>query len=272
MADTKISAMAALTGAGVAAATDVIPIVDTSATETKKITVAELLIGLAALPLAGGTLTGSLMISATTAGGAVTKSIRNLSASGWSQLVLGNNASANRLIIYMFGGSYGSSGRFQADSVLFDVESSRPVYLNAGDFRFWSGSSGENPIMFNYTPNAQSLAVRSLTELTTIAAAATTDTTIQMPAGAIILSVTVRVTTAIPTATNFTVGDSGSAARFSTAAVSSALNSTDAGTKAGAYYNASALAVRITPDATPAANTGRVRVTINYLLATPPTS
>lgn len=120
--------------------------------------------------------------------------------------------------------------------------------------------------------NGQSVALLELSELTTIAAAATTDTTIQMPAGAIVLAVNTRVTTVIPTATTFTVGDSGSAARFSTAAVSTAANSTDAGTKAGAYYNASALSVRITPDLTPANNTGRVRVTIVYLLSTPPTS
>lgn len=120
--------------------------------------------------------------------------------------------------------------------------------------------------------NGQALAVKALTELTTIAAAATTDTTIQMPAGAIVLAVSVRVTTVIPTATNFTVGDSGSAARFSTAAVSAAATSTDPGTKAGAYYNATALSIRITPDGTPAANTGRVRVTIYYLESTPPTS
>jgi hypothetical protein len=120
--------------------------------------------------------------------------------------------------------------------------------------------------------NGQALSLLSLTELTTIAAAATTDTTIQMPAGAIVMAVSVRVTTVIPTATTFTVGDSGSAARFSTAAVSVAAGSTDPGTKAGAYYNASALAVRITPNGTPAANTGRVRVTIFYFASTPPSS
>lgn len=120
--------------------------------------------------------------------------------------------------------------------------------------------------------NGQAMALLSLTELTTIAAAATTDTTILMPAGAIVVAVSVRVTTVIPTATTFTVGDSGSAARFSTAAVAVAAGSTDPGTKAGAYYNASALAIRITPNGTPAANTGRVRVTITYLASTPPSS
>lgn len=120
--------------------------------------------------------------------------------------------------------------------------------------------------------NGQVFAIKSLTELTTIAAAASTDTTIQMPAGAIVLAVSVRVTVAIPTAATFTVGDSGSAARFSTTTVSVNVNSTDKGTKAGAYYNASALEVRITPNAQPANNNGRVRVTIYYIEITPPTS
>jgi hypothetical protein len=94
-----------------------------------------------------------------------------------------------------------------------------------------------------------------------------------MPAGAIVLAVNTRVTVAIPTAGTFTVGDSGSAARFNTgASVSVNLNTTDAGTKAGAYYNASALSVRITPNLTPGTNVGRVRVTITYILSTPPTS
>lgn len=120
--------------------------------------------------------------------------------------------------------------------------------------------------------NGQLLTIQQATELTTIAAAASTDTTITMPANSVVLGVSVRVTTVIPTAATFTVGDSGSATRFSTAAVSVAAGSTDPGTKAGAYYNASALSVRITPDVSPASNTGRVRVTIYYYTVTVPTS
>lgn len=120
--------------------------------------------------------------------------------------------------------------------------------------------------------NGQSLAVASLTELTTIAAAATTTTAIQIPAGAIVLAVSVRVTVAIPTAATFTVIGNTSTTAFHTAAVSTAATSTDAGTAAGAFYNAAAQTIRITPNLTPAANTGRVRVTVFYLLSTPPTS
>ncbi len=122
--------------------------------------------------------------------------------------------------------------------------------------------------------NGQQLGLNFLTELTTIAAAATTTTTIQIPAGAIVLAVSVRVTVVIPTSTSFSVGDAGSATRYSTTAtVSVAASTTDAGTKAGAFYNASATGILLTmAGSNPATNTGRVRVTIAYFLSTPPTS
>lgn len=120
--------------------------------------------------------------------------------------------------------------------------------------------------------NGQTIAIASLTELLTIAAAATSTTTMQIPAGAIVLGVPVRVTVAIPTAATFTVIGNTSTTAFNTAAVAVAANSTDKGTAAGAYYNATAQTIRITPNLTPGTNAGRVRVTILYLLVTPPTS
>lgn len=118
--------------------------------------------------------------------------------------------------------------------------------------------------------NAQKTGVYHLTELTTIAASAYTDTTIQMPAGAIILGVTARVTTAITCTSTFDIGDSGSATRFATG-VSKAVNTTSDGSVTP-YRNASALSVRITPDTTPSDATGRLRVTIHYLLLNAATS
>lgn len=116
-------------------------------------------------------------------------------------------------------------------------------------------------------------AFKSTTEVTTVAAAATTDTVIVLPAGAVILAVTVRTTTTIPTATSYSVGDSGNATRFSTANVGVAAGSTDPGTKAGAYYNANPTAIRLTMNGgTPANNSGRVRVTIFWYTVTPATS
>lgn len=121
--------------------------------------------------------------------------------------------------------------------------------------------------------NGQVVGIKQLTELTTIAAAATTDTAIQIPAGAIVLGVSVRVTTVIPTAATFTVIGASSSTAFQTgASVSTAATTTDAGTKSCPYLNATAQAIRFTPNAQPADNTGRVRVTIHYIEVTPATS
>ena len=71
MADKKISALTALTAANVAPATDVVPIVDTSATETKKITAKDLVDG----ALNGGIANGVLYLNGSkvaTSGSALT--------------------------------------------------------------------------------------------------------------------------------------------------------------------------------------------------------
>lgn len=110
----------------------------------------------------------------------------------------------------------------------------------------------------------------TIVESRPIAAAAFTDTTSLIPAGATIFSVSVLVTTAIPgPTTSFSVGDAGNTTRYSTADVSPALGGFDAGTKAGAYYNATATAVRLTMNGgNPATDTGVVRVTISYSTVT----
>lgn len=136
-----------------------------------------------------------------------------------------------------------------------------------------AADTGWEVVGFAITPsasNGQSLQAKSLTELTTIVAAATTDTAIQFPAGCTRLGASVRVTVGITCTTTFDVGDSGNATRFASG-VSKAANSTAKG-NVTPYVDASALAVRITPDTTPTDATGRVRVTIYYLESTPPTS
>jgi hypothetical protein len=171
----------------------------------------------------------------------------------------------------------GNAGhRFSSSTHALDSDTATILMGVASDIsvtRAAAGALSTNSSLARTGANGQALThLQSLTELTTIAAAATTDTTIQMPAGAVVLAVSVRVTVAIPTAATFTVGDSGSAARFNNAAVTVAANSTDPGTKAGAYYNASALSIRITPNLTPGDTSGRVRVTIHYYTSTPPSS
>jgi len=122
--------------------------------------------------------------------------------------------------------------------------------------------------------NDQLMAFRSLTEETTIAAAATTDTTITIPQYAQVYAVSVRVTTLIPTAATFTVGTAATADLFSGVGrtVAVAAGTTDPCTAGGLNYFNAVTAVRITPNVAPAANTGRVRVTIHYIEVTPPTS
>lgn len=116
------------------------------------------------------------------------------------------------------------------------------------------------------------LNIKSVTESLTIAAAATTVGATTIPAGAILLSVAVRVTTVIPTAATFTYATTVGGTALNTAAVSAAANSTDAGTAAGASYRAAATTITITPNATPGAATGVVRLQYYYIQITPPTS
>jgi hypothetical protein len=130
----------------------------------------------------------------------------------------------------------------------------------------WSGD-----VDITGASNGQELRFRTLSELTTINAAASTDTTIAIPADAIVIGVSVRVTTVIPTATTFDVGIAGATTRYGTG-LAVAANTTNDGTNDALRYYGSATAIRISPDAPPGANTGRVRVTIHFLEITPPTS
>jgi hypothetical protein len=117
-------------------------------------------------------------------------------------------------------------------------------------------------------------------ELVTIAAAASTDTSANLlPANAVIDAVTVRVVTLIPTAATFNVGDATVADRFATG-VAVAANTTAVGvnhhnpTKAdnAGPVQAAAAKVRITPNASPAAATGQVRVQVQYSRWVAPTT
>jgi len=123
------------------------------------------------------------------------------------------------------------------------------------------------------TAHGQAFSIHALEELVTVAAAASTVTTIQAPANSIILAVAVRVTVQPPGTTSVEVGDGTTAAKFNTGAnVATTVGATDVGTKAGPLYVASAQAITLTPNATPSDNTGRIRVTIIYATVTPPTS
>jgi len=119
-----------------------------------------------------------------------------------------------------------------------------------------------------------------ISELLTLSTVSTTtDTTMQLPANSIILSVTTRVTTTITTAVSFSVGDPTTAARFSASAGGLTAGSTRVGldqmqgsiaTDAAGPVQTTAASVRITTNANPGA--GVIRITIHYLQFIAPTS
>jgi hypothetical protein len=132
-----------------------------------------------------------------------------------------------------------------------------------------------------YTANGGQWVQGQSSELLTIAAAATTDTTANLlPAGAIIKAVVVRVVTVIPTAATFSVGDATTVGRFA-AGIAVAANTTAVGlthmsgastTLANGPSQAAAAKIRITPNSTPATATGVVRITVFYEQFVAPTS
>jgi hypothetical protein len=96
----------------------------------------------------------------------------------------------------------------------------------------------------------------------TVAAAATTDSTVKFPAGCIALGVTGEVTTVIPTASTFKIGVAGQDELFLTGIAVAADTTFKA---AGLNVFQSATAIRLTPSSTPGAATGVVRVVLWYL-------
>lgn len=116
-----------------------------------------------------------------------------------------------------------------------------------------------------------SLGIQHLQELVTVAAAASTPTTIQWPAGCIRLGASVRVVTVIPTAATFILTSTGDALAH-TGAVAVAAGTTDPGTLGCPAQIAAASTLTITPNVAPAAATGQVLVDIYYIRLTPATS
>ena len=138
-----------------------------------------------------------------------------------------------------------------------------------------SGSASDTQLI-HQTGNGASLSLKTISELVTIAAAVTTDSTLDLlPANAWVVSVEYRVVTAIPTATTFDVGTSSTADLFGDN-ISTTLNTVSTSFQKspplGPFMNSSASKVRITPDAVPGSATGQVRVSVHYFDVTAPTS
>ena len=133
---------------------------------------------------------------------------------------------------------------------------------------------GTGGVKLNQGENNQSAAFRSITELTSIDAAANTDTTMEIPQYAQVYGVSVRVVTAIAGTATFTVGTPSTAELFSGVGrtVASTATTTDPCTAGGLNYFNAATNVRITPNVVPSDALGEVRVTIHYVEVVPPSS
>jgi hypothetical protein len=126
------------------------------------------------------------------------------------------------------------------------------------------------------TANGAAMAFTSISEEITLAAAATTDSVANLlPANALIEGVCYRVTTLLPAASTFKLGDALTDDLFAAAATSGALGTTSDMFTRGTppYLNTGGAAkVRVTPSGGAAAAGGKIRVTVFYRTLTAPTS
>ena len=130
------------------------------------------------------------------------------------------------------------------------------------------------------TANGAAAIIHSVSEnLTLSIAGTTTDTTIDLPAGSLILGVLGRVTTTITTATDWGLGDPTTALRFAAVNATMTAGATSIGilqwsgavsTLATGPSQPAAAKVRVTTTGTPGA--GAIRITIFYLQLVAPTS
>ena len=111
-----------------------------------------------------------------------------------------------------------------------------------------------------------------LRELVTVQASAYTDSNIEFPAGSLGMA-TGRIVTGIPSTSTWSLGYSGSTTRWGTGLSSGAgtTNELVALTNGWTYF-AAATKIRITPNATPSAATGQMRIFAVYEKVAAPTS
>lgn len=128
----------------------------------------------------------------------------------------------------------------------------------------WDGGFGAN------------VKVRTITEEITLSTSgATTDSTANLlPANSIILGVSARVTTTITTATDWSVGDGSTAARFAAANSTLVAGTTSVGLAhwAGTVAMVQAAAAKLRITCTGTAGAGKIRVSVNYITFTAPTA
>lgn len=191
---------------------------------------------------------------------------------------------------YIFRNALGTS----LDTSAFSAEGDEVFLGDDGDFAISGAQSvgrvaavdasdGQIIFLISESPSTSSVKVIStkgakiertfIEEEITLANAASTDSTANLlPAGAVILAVTGRVTLGL--ANPFSVGDAGDSTRFASAvagALNTTFNSLDSATPtAPLAWGSTANKIRLTHNA--ADNGKKVRVTVFYEIVTPPTS
>lgn len=147
--------------------------------------------------------------------------------------------------------------------------------MDVGGFGFSKGGGGTSTSFVITTANGALYTMTSISELITIAAAATSVSVSNLiPANAMILGVVARVTVVIPTAVTWAMTITTDGTTLITG-VAVAANTTDtmfANQQLSQFFNATARTVTITPSAQPADNSGRIRVSCFYATLTAPTS
>jgi hypothetical protein len=126
-------------------------------------------------------------------------------------------------------------------------------------------------VCMNKNYEGQSLCFKSLPEDLTVPATLSGYTTAAIiPSGCIVYAVSSYVTQSIPGVNTFDVGVDGASTKYGTKLLALQGSSWRGTEGTGTCYTQDT-PVRITPNTTPTAATGRVRVTIHYIEVTPPT-
>ncbi|MDP3987426.1 MAG: hypothetical protein Q8P81_04345 [Nanoarchaeota archaeon] len=188
--------------------------------------------------------------------------------------------------------SISSSQRTTAISVGTEVDAGNAIGSQVGSSEYYTTAGAKLLSVVNGTGSAErereytdyygtkvmgisewtgSMSITYWSELLTLAAAASTDTVNTIPVGSLVIGVSARVVTVIPTATWWGVGTSASPTAWGDGIPVAANNTNITGSlSSGIQFFAAATPVTITPNVAPGAATGQVRVEVRYITITPP--
>lgn len=193
-------------------------------------------------------------------------------------------AGGNRAFLFAVGGQptlyVGSSAVALRATAVIGWASNSPSF-DAPDVQLSRGGAGildlvngnADQAMRFFSTNSANAKVTSTSELHTLAAAATSDTTVQFPANCIPLGVTIRVTTLITGCTTLDVGISGATTKYGTGLALTANTTNASAGLTSPAIPAAATSVRFSAVGGGASFTaGVIRVTLHYISLSAATS